>query len=41
MSTSLTVGAGVALAGAVFALVIMPRKEREPTAAGAPQAVPA
>ncbi len=41
MSTALTVGTGVALAGALFAVVVMPRKQREPKAARAPQAVPA
>jgi EmrB/QacA subfamily drug resistance transporter len=40
MSTALTAGAGVALAGAVFALVVMPRREREPRAS-VTEAVPA
>ncbi len=36
MSTALTVGTGVALAGALFAMIVMPRKQREPKAARAP-----
>jgi len=37
MSTALTVGAGVAVAGSIFALVVMPRRER----AGTPSALEA